>query len=620
MHGVSNHTYHVANRVVLQTKKVIEECGDIKTIDKDEFTSSLKCFGLVGDLESALNFYKTAVALRPELQCVKSLHALLKSVKGSKPIALEGIELYHSALLDETHFPTLRSDIEVATTVLSMFASLSPHYLNPQQMDQAVAVNSMLVDAGVSPDPGFYSQLIEVCSLHNNYPQAKQVYSDFIASDPEVNNAVETSMLSAAFTAGEYTDCLEVYQRLVSGETSALTDRNVEIMLRVGNHTQMNDLTLDILRRWQAVSGALTWRMCSEILKAGLDTALLRHISEGATEPARGNPPTALEVQAKQSLTGPERYKMRGVRRHFNHHMFPHVTKVVSLVRRSLFLDMNRNTYKSVHAVTEDDGEPNRVNGSNASVPLDVLTRVAALVIENTSLGVDLLLSRFELPSVSFPSHEARKAAHVKFFHSLARDLVVLNRWRELKALAVRVESYHHSSDALQYTPAERAFVEVCSAVSLLRDARNDLAAHTLSTRLVACFTACTTRDETHETVLSILEALDAVGGGRLVHTEMAQVLAHCVPRLDHAAAHALVSEALLCAGVPHAVAMYLRALAEGVDAFSGSNAAPAFQLSEKEIDLLEVVLRTPYDDKDAHNIEKARKYLPKLCPPPAGV
>uniref|UniRef100_A0A7S3HDU9 Uncharacterized protein n=1 Tax=Spumella elongata TaxID=89044 RepID=A0A7S3HDU9_9STRA len=588
-------------------------------MDAEEFILSLKCFGLSGDAESALNYYKAVVASRPELQNVQSVHALLISVKGSKPIALEAIELYHAALLDTTHFPTLRSETAVATTVLATYVSLSPHYTNPQQLDQAVALANMLAEAGVSPDAGFYSRLIDVYSVHNNYPHAKQVYTDFIASDPDVNNAIETSMLRAAFAAGEYADCMAVYQRLISGETSSLTDKNVEILLRMSNHAGMNDLTLDVLKRWHAQGGALTWRMCSEILKAGLDTAMLKHLSEGASKPARGQPPTAQEIQAKQSLTPAERQAMRSAKRRFNDDMFTYVYHTVTLVKQSLFQGKNRALYKSFHAVAEEY-EPRRSNGPNGSVPLDVLTRVAALVIEKSTMGLEMLLDRIELPSEVFPSQDARKKAHVMFVHSLARDLVVLNRWRELQALTVRVESYRHASDALRYTPAERAYVEVCTVACLLRDARDDLAAHALSTRLVACFSACTTSEETHDTVLSILQALDAVNGGRIVHSELAQVLAQCVPRLNHAAAHDLVTEALLSAVVPHAVAMYLCALAEGVNATAGSTRGPAFQLSEKEIDLIEVVLRAPHDAKDASNVEKARKFMQKLCPPPAGV
>jgi len=281
--------------IVLQTKQVIEDCGATTIMDVEEFALSLKC--LVGDAESALNFYKTTAASRPELQNSKSLHALLTSVRGSKPAALEAIELYHSALLDATHFPTLRGETEVATTVLAAYVSLSPHYINPQQLDQTVALLNMLVEAGVSPDAGFYSRLIDVYSVHNNYPHAKQIYSDYIASDPDINNAVETSMLRSAFAAGEYTDCLAVYRRLISGKTPALTDRNVEILLRMSNRTSMNDLTLDVLKRWHAMGGALSWRMCSEVLKAALDTMMLQDMSEGASKPARGLPP----CRSKQS-------------------------------------------------------------------------------------------------------------------------------------------------------------------------------------------------------------------------------------------------------------------------------------------------------------------------------
>ena len=505
------------------------------------------CFILVHDANAAFKLYTSAVSKRPELKSIESLHALMGAVRGCISLNNDVLELYFEALQDEDNFPELLTDVKTMVNALKIFDFVQSR--DPAYLKKALALRDQLIAKGVQPSSTLYEQLIKTCGIFNDYAQSKALYAASVAEGVPLSIGVETALLRQAYFANNLEDALEIYQRIITTADLPMTGSVVYTMLQIANRAGQQEMAVGIAVDWLARDGALTWAMCSELLTAALDTKVMRSLSGSArpttalvkkavpSQQQKGEPRDREEEKAFQQLQ-----KQKGLL----------VKTVLDLVKAHLpSLTGRALRYASTQLLP--DYNPRDTSDAKTSVPIDVLSRLAALLVEDIDL--ELVLNRIELTPYMFEDRVKQRVAHVEVVHCLARDLALLGRWRELVALCARVDTYREAHDLFQYSPAERAVLDTYCAVALLRvGGQAERATHHLSVHLSSRFE----RSAVDQVVSAVFEALTAVSTHGF-SAELSHLLAHVLPQVDVAAARSLVTASLASCSQLQDVAQILR-------------------------------------------------------------
>jgi hypothetical protein len=458
------------------------------------------------------------------------------------------LELYFEALQDEANFPDLLTDVKTMVNALKIYDFGQSR--NPEDLKKALTLRDLLISKGVQPSATLYEQLIKTCGIFNDYAQSKALYAASVAEGVPLCIGIETALLRQAYFANNLEDALEIYQRIITTADLPMIGNVVYTMLRIANRAGQQEMAVGIAVDWLARDGALTWGMCSELLTAALDTKVMRSLSGSA------RPTTALVKKAAV----PSQQKRDEPRDKEEERAFQQLQKQKSLLVKTV-LDRVKDDLPSVtgralrYASTQLLPEYNPRNTSDAktSVPIDMLSRLAALLVEDIDL--ELVLNRIELTPYMFEDRVKQRSAHVELVHRLARDLALLGRWRELVALCARVDTYRETNDLFQYSAAERAVLDTHCAVALLRvGGQDERAAHHLSVHLSSRFE----RSAVNQVVPAIFEALTAVSTHGF-SAELSHILTHVLPQVDAAAARSLVSASLASCSQLQDVALILR-------------------------------------------------------------